>query len=125
MRSTVHRAALGTIVLVAAALAAVWATGHYEPFARDRGRLQVLVAIPFASLFAGAALAYSRVINLREMWWAILPVTLLIVLGGGVLGPGPGVWPWLLGLGAVLFVPWVTGGALGWVIRRRDSPGPG
>lgn len=125
MRSTARRSALGAIVLVAAALAAVWATGHYEPFARDRGRLQLLVAIPVVSLLAGAALAYSRVITPREMWWAILPVAGLIVLGSGVLGPGPGAWPWALGLGVVLFVPWVTGGAIGWVVRRRDSPGPG
>lgn len=116
--STPLGAGLGALAMVLAVLGAVWVTGYVEAFSANRGLLQLLVAIPLASLLAAGALAFCGVLTRPQMLWAMLPVAGLIALGIGALGPGYRAWPWLLALGVAVFVPWIAGLSIGTAWRR-------
>jgi hypothetical protein len=112
---------LAAVAIVAVALAAIWVSGHFEAFARDRGLLQLLVAIPLASLGTAAGLAWFRLLTTRQMLWAMLPVEMLILLGAGILGLDYRAWPWALALSGFLFIPWVAGFLIGSALADRRS----
>jgi len=121
LRSTVAGSALGAVAMVFAAAAAIWSSGHFEAFARDRGMLQLVVAIPLATLATAWALAYFRMLSARQMLWAMLPVAGLILAGAGALGLDYRALPWTLGLSSFLFVPWMVGLFVGSRLARRRS----
>ena len=116
---------LGAVAMIAAALAAVWVSGLIEAFGRDRGLLQFVVAIPAASLLTAGALAYSGVLDRAQMLGAMAPVAILIILGVGALGPGWAAWPWALGIGGALFLPWTAGALIGSVLGGSSPAGAG
>lgn len=112
------RVGLGAVAMIAAVLVAIWLSGHFEAFGRDRGLLQFVVAIPAASLFTAGGLAYFRVLTSAQMLRAMLPVAVLILFGVGALGPGWAAWPWVLAIGGVMFLPWIVGLVVGSSLRR-------
>ena len=120
IRSLPAGAALGALCLAGSALAAIWLSGYSETFSGDRGRLQLLVAIPLASLLTAGLLTVTRVLTLRQAAWAMLPVGALL-LGASLLEVGYLVWQWALVIGAALFVPWSMGALTGVRIARRRS----
>jgi hypothetical protein len=124
IRSTVAGAALGALVMVVAVLGAVWATGYLPAFARDRGFLQLVLAIPLACLATAAALTYFRVLSVPQLFWAMLPVEGLILLVSGVMGLELEVLPWTLPISAAVFVPWIGGALIGRSVGRSAKPPP-
>jgi hypothetical protein len=104
--------------MVASALVAVWLSGHFRWFAQDRGMLQFLLAIPLGSLTAAALLAAYRMLTPTQMLWAMVPVGGVVFLGVGALGPGFRAWPWMVGIIAVLLVPWGVGLVIGSTLGR-------
>lgn len=121
-RSTLAGAFLGAVLIVAATAAAVGVSGHFEIFRQDRGFLQLLIAIPVACLATAGGLAFLGVLSSSQMMWAMVPVGGLILLGSGLLGPGYRAWPWALGIGAVVLVPWAVGVWIGSSLARRNVP---
>jgi hypothetical protein len=105
--------------MVVASLAAVWVSGHFRIFAENRGLLQLLVAIPLASLVTAGCLAFWRALTVAQLLWAMVPVEVLVLLGIVAVGPGYRAWPWALAVSAVVFVPWVAGAWIGSALSRR------
>lgn len=123
-RSTAVGAALGAVSLIAAVLAAIWASGHIRVFAANRGLLQLVVVVPLTSLAAATGLTYFRILTVRQLCWAVLPIAALILVGTGLFEPGFTAWPWAALVSCVLFVPWVIGGLLGTKFSATPEGGP-
>lgn len=122
-RSTPAGAALGAVLLIVSVGAALWVSGRFEIFQQDRGLLQLLVAIPLASLAVGGSAAFLRLLTVPQMLWAAAPVEALILVGSAVLGPGYRAWPWALVISAVVVVPWMAGILVGAAWGREDGVG--
>lgn len=111
-------AALGAIAIVASALLAVWLTGFLSLFTRNRGLLQLLLAIPVATAAAGFGLGWLGVLSRAQMLWALVPVAILILAGAGAYAGDIRAWPWAAVVGACVLVPWVLGLVAGTAARR-------
>ena len=119
-RSTPAGAALVALCIVMSALTAIWISGFVRIFAENRGLLQLLVAIPTASLATASALSFRGTFTPAQMLWGMVPVEVLILLGAGVLVPDVRVWPWVLAVSAVVFIPWIAGVRAGLAMRGTD-----
>lgn len=111
--------ALGGLACIVVAVAlALWVSGHVEAFSRNRGMLQLFVAIPASCLVASALLAGFGILSPAQMVWTLAPVSAAVVLGVGALGPGFAAWPWMVGIGVPVLVPWLVGLSFGSLARR-------
>jgi hypothetical protein len=116
--------ALGGLSCIGAAIAfALWATGHVETFTRNRGMLQLLVAIPASCLLTSALLAGFGILSPAQLYWTLAPVVAAVVLGVWIFGSGFADWSWMVGLGLPVLVPWLLGVWLGSLVRRAREKG--
>lgn len=114
-------AILGAIALVGAIAFAITVTGYIDAFSRDRGFLQLVLAIPVAALVTSAGTASVGLLRPGQLLWAMVPLEALILGGVGVFGGGFVAWYWAAVANVVVFVPWLLGIAIGSVVRRPGS----
>jgi len=120
-RSAVAGALVGALLLLLAVLIAIETSVRLPAFARDRGLLQLAVAIPAACFIMAGFLSCLRLLSTPQMMWAMLPVEVAI-LAVAAFGFEPRILPWTLAISAALFPPWVAGALAGAWIRRYLSP---
>lgn len=121
VESELNGAILGAVALAGGVLFAIAVTGYIDAFSRDRGFLQLVLAIPVASLVIAAGASAFGLLGPSQLLWAMAPVEVLIFAGTGLFGGDFVAWYWAAVANVVLFVPWLAGVGAGTMIRRRSA----
>lgn len=120
------RVGAAAAILTAAAALALWWSGFIPAFGRNRGLLQVTVAIPVTCALAGFwARAWTR-LDTPALALAPVPLGVLTIAVGIAMDVEIAALPALLALAGTAAVPWwagVTAGAW-WSRRRAREPEP-
>jgi hypothetical protein len=120
--STAAGAVLAAAAMVVSVVGAIWLTGYFEAFGANRGFLQLVVAIPGASLLTSVGLSFSGMLTRTQMLWAMAPVEGLILAAAGAFGADFVALYWVLVAHVVVFIPWLAGIAAGSLSGWGRSP---